>query len=59
MTHLQHSHVRGFAVPIFAGNKVIAGLSIFLPEYRCSSTRQKDLVLAIREAAAAISNKLG
>jgi DNA-binding IclR family transcriptional regulator len=51
-------HIRGFAVPVWAKDKVVAGLSIFLPDYRCSASRQKEIVTALREAATQISQKL-
>ncbi|MCF2505225.1 IclR family transcriptional regulator [Dyadobacter sp. CY107] len=59
MTHLKHTHVRGFAVPIFINAAVAAGLSVFLPEYRCSAARQKEIILALRKAATQISQRLG
>ncbi|NIJ54634.1 IclR family transcriptional regulator [Dyadobacter arcticus] len=58
-THLKNTQVRGFAVPIFANAVVAAGLSVFLPEYRCSAARQKEIILALRDAAMQISQKLG
>jgi len=58
MTHLKNTHVRGFAVPVWAKDKVVAGLSVFLPDYRCSASRQKEIVAALREVATQISQKL-
>ena len=57
-THQPHRHVKGFAVPVFKSEKVVAGLSIFLPEYRCTATRQKEIIEALKNSAAEISLKL-
>jgi IclR family transcriptional regulator, KDG regulon repressor len=51
MTHFKNNHLMGFAVPVFLNNKVIASLSIFLPEYRCSASKQIEIVSSLREAA--------
>jgi IclR family transcriptional regulator, KDG regulon repressor len=59
MTYFKNNHLVGFAVPIFFKNQVVAGLSIFLPEYRFSASRKKIIVEALREAATAISKKMG
>jgi IclR family transcriptional regulator, KDG regulon repressor len=53
-----NNHLVGFAVPIFAQKKVIAGLSIFLPEYRCDEANQKKIIASLKEAAMIISEKL-
>lgn len=58
MTHVSNRHVRGFAVPVHADEKVVAGLSIFLPDYRCSPSKQKLIVQSLREAADEISHRL-
>lgn len=58
ITHLKNRHVKGFAVPVFSNDQVVASLSVFLPEYRCSSARQKEIVQSLKTAAAAISQKL-
>jgi DNA-binding IclR family transcriptional regulator len=57
-THLTNRHVKGFAVPIFAHDKALAGLSVFLPEYRCSALREKEIIQAIKASAEEISKKL-
>jgi DNA-binding IclR family transcriptional regulator len=57
-THLHNRHVKGFAVPIIAHNQVVAGLSVFLPEYRCTPLREKEIIKAIKASAEAISEKL-
>ena len=57
-TNFQNRHVKGFAVPIFANEQVIASLSIFLPEYRCSEAREKEIIKALKASAGAISQKL-
>ena len=58
MTFMGNRHVRGFAVPIVVNGAVVAGLSVFLPEYRCIPAHQKDIVQALKESAERISEKL-
>lgn len=58
MTHFKNTHLVGFAVPIMAGRQVVAGLSIFLPEYRFSVTKKKEIIQALRDAVAVINRKL-
>jgi IclR family transcriptional regulator, KDG regulon repressor len=57
-THLTNRHVKGFAVPIFAHDKVLGGLSVFLPEYRCLALREKEIIHALKASAEEISKKL-
>jgi DNA-binding IclR family transcriptional regulator len=57
-THLQNRHVKGFAIPIFAHNQVVAGLSVFLPEYRSSPLRDTEIIKAMKASAEEISQKL-
>jgi len=52
------SHIIGLAVPIRAGGRVLAALSIFLPEIRCSAQRKKEVVQALRTAAEQIDARL-
>ena len=58
ITQLVNRHVRGFAVPVFADDKVVAGLSVFLPDYRYTVAKQKLIVQSLREASHSITNKL-
>lgn len=58
ITHLAARHVRGIAVPIMLREEVVAGLSVFLPDYRYSVSRQKEIIHALREAARVISQRL-
>lgn len=58
MTFMGNRHVRGFAVPIVVQDKVVAGLSVFLPEYRCTAARQKEIILALKSSAEQIGNKM-
>ena len=58
MTHLTDRHVRGFAVPVFAHDQVVAGLSIFLPDYRYTVLRQKLIIQSLRNASEIISKRL-
>lgn len=58
ITHLTDRHVRGFAVPVFANDQVVAGLSVFLPDYRYSVAKQKLIVHSLREASQLVSQRL-
>jgi IclR family transcriptional regulator, KDG regulon repressor len=58
ITNFQNRHVKGFAVPIFAHEQVIASLSVFLPEYRCPEVRQKEIIEAIKESSVVISQRM-
>lgn len=58
MTHLKYRHVRGFAVPVYAQEQVVAGLSVFLPEYRCTAARQREIIAALKEGAEVIRKNL-
>ncbi|MCF2446747.1 IclR family transcriptional regulator [Dyadobacter sp. CY345] len=57
-TFFKHTHLLGFAVPIYENKVVVAGLSIFLPEYRFSASRKREIVQALREAGEVITRKL-
>lgn len=58
MTHFKNNHVVGFAVPVTVNKQVVAGLSIFLPEYRFSAAKRKEIIQGLREAVAVINRKL-
>ncbi|WP_373513690.1 IclR family transcriptional regulator [Persicitalea sp.] len=58
-TNLKDRHVLGFAVPVFSRQEMVAGLSVFLPEYRCSDAKQWEIVEALKRAAKLISGRLG
>jgi IclR family transcriptional regulator, KDG regulon repressor len=58
LTHLKNRHVKGFAVPIFVNEKVVAGLSVFVPEYRCIGNHESDIIDSIKKTAQSISQKL-
>ncbi len=58
LTHLKDRHVKGFAVPIFSHDKVVASLSVFLPEYRCNATQQKEIMQSLKAAGLQIGSKL-
>ena len=51
-------HIIGIAVPIRKNEKVIAALSVFLPEIRFSAARKKEIVIAMKSAAKEIMEKL-
>ena len=57
-THLNNRHVKGFAVPVFLNENVVAGLSIFLPEYRCTEVHEKEIMQTLKDSALEISQKL-
>lgn len=59
MTFMENRHIRGFAVPIVVNGTVVAGLSVFLPEYRCTETRQQEIVQSLKAAAREIGSQLG
>ena len=58
ITNIKNRHVKGFAVPIFNNTQVIAGLSVFLPEYRCTEAHEKEIIHAMKVSATEISEKL-
>jgi len=57
-THFKNTHLMGFAMPIFTNKQVIAGLSVFLPEYRCSSAQKKNIIQSMRDTVMVINKKL-
>ena len=57
-THLQDRHVRGFAVPVFSKGEAIAGLSVLLPEFRCSDKKEREIEKALKTAARKISAQM-
>ncbi|MCR9064914.1 MAG: helix-turn-helix domain-containing protein [Cytophagales bacterium] len=57
-TRFSHNHLVGFAVPIVLNKQVIAGLSVFLPEYRCTNEVQENVIYHLKSAAHLISKKL-
>ena len=52
-------HVKGFAVPVRATGRVVAGLSVFLPEFRCSRSKEHEIISALQLATTKISARLG
>lgn len=51
-------HIIGIAVPIRKNDKVIAALSVFLPEIRFSAARRKEIIQAMKAAAKDIMDKI-
>jgi IclR family KDG regulon transcriptional repressor len=51
-------HTVGFAVPVYQGEKVIAGLSVFVPESRYAESNKTKMFKAIQKAAKKISEQL-
>jgi DNA-binding IclR family transcriptional regulator len=58
ITHLKNRHVKGFAVPIVMNKKVVAGLSVFVPEYRCTDIHEEDIIQGLKDSAQIISQRL-
>lgn len=52
-------HVKGYAVPVWAKGGVVAGLSVFLPEFRCSTSKEQEIITALQRAATEVSARLG
>lgn len=57
ITHSK-THIIGLAVPIRKGGSVVASLSVFLPEIRCSAQRRKEIVQMLRLSAQVINERL-
>ena len=55
---LSKSHIIGLAVPVRRHQAVVASLSVFLPQVRCSPQREKVIIQALRQAADDISQRL-
>lgn len=53
-THFTNNHLMGFAIPIFVNKQVIAGISVFLPEYRCTEQVRTQIIDSLRTAAVKI-----
>jgi DNA-binding IclR family transcriptional regulator len=51
-------HTVGFAVPVYKGTEVIAGLSIFVPESRYTDSHKEKIFKLIHKAAKKISEGL-
>lgn len=58
LTNVQNRYLKGFAVPINANSEVVASLSVFVPEYRCTEARQKEIIQTLKQSAGAICGKL-
>jgi DNA-binding IclR family transcriptional regulator len=55
---LSPSHIVGLAVPIWQQTHVVASLSVFLPQSRCTAARKKEIIQALRQAARQINQQL-
>ncbi|GAB2558991.1 IclR family transcriptional regulator [Spirosoma areae] len=55
---LSRAHIIGLAVPVRKSGLVVASLSVFLPEIRCSVQRRKEIEIALRQAATQIDHRL-
>lgn len=52
------THIIGLAVPVRQHGQVVASLSVFLPQIRCSAARKKDITQALRLSATEINGRL-
>ena len=52
------NHIVGFAVPVYKKKQVIAGLSVFVPESRCTAAHKEKIVKQIRRTAKKIKEQL-
>lgn len=52
------NHTVGFAVPVYKKRLVIAGLSVFVPESRCTAAHKEKIVKQIRRTAKKIKEQL-
>jgi DNA-binding IclR family transcriptional regulator len=57
-THNSGGQVKGFAAPIFQNDKVIASLSVFVPEYRCTVAKEKEIIEKLRASTEEIRENL-
>jgi IclR family transcriptional regulator, KDG regulon repressor len=57
-THIENRHVKGYAVPVFKNEIVVAGLSVFAPEYRCTPPQEHHIIESLKQSAAEIGQKL-
>ena len=55
---LSKTHIIGLAVPVRRHQQVVASLSVFLPEIRCSQARKKEIETELRTAAGQINRRL-
>lgn len=51
-------HVVGLAVPVWRHEQVVASVSVYLPEVRCTPGHRKQIIAALREAGDRISQEL-
>lgn len=51
-------HTVGFAVPVYKGENVVAGLSVFVPESRYAESNQEKMFKLIQKTAKKISEQL-
>lgn len=57
-TQLTKEKIVGLAVPVYKGEKVIASLSIYLPQFRYSKSDKTELVALMKQASKRITRKL-
>lgn len=55
---LSPKHIIGIAVPVYKFNKVVAGLSIFLPESRCTDDHRKKIIKQLKITSKKIKDQI-
>jgi DNA-binding IclR family transcriptional regulator len=58
-TQMTEEHIFGLAVPVYKGDKVIASLSIYMPEFRYKKSDKAELISILEKSSANITHKLG
>jgi DNA-binding IclR family transcriptional regulator len=58
-TQLTNENIFGLAVPVYKGEKVIASLSIYMPEFRYKKSDRAELISMLKKSSANITQKLG
>jgi DNA-binding IclR family transcriptional regulator len=57
-TYVYGREIKGFAAPIFKNNSVVASLSVFIPEYRCTASKEKEIVANLRATCEKINKNM-
>jgi DNA-binding IclR family transcriptional regulator len=57
-TQLTKEKIVGLAVPVYKGEKVIASLSIYMPQFRYSKSDKMELVTLLKQASKKITKRL-
>ena len=57
-TYVGGGQIKGFAAPILKNNQIVASLSVFIPEYRCSPSKEAELISNLQRTSFRIENNL-